>query len=189
MYLLTTYDLIRFVSRLDEIRGFELVDEPGMRTMGTPPSLYAILGVAPDATHDDIRRAFRRLARSSHPDASAGSRRDSTEFREILDAYRVLSDPSSRSEYDRSNPAGRRVEVRTGPLEERRSDEASQTPCVVCRGRGRRTVTGGCSSCASTGVVLEIGLRRARRHRCAACRGSGRVLVTEPCPACSSPAP
>ncbi len=63
--------------------------------------LYRVLGVAEDASPESIRRAYRRLARSIHPDA-AGKHADAARFREIHDAYAVLSDPERRSLYDRS---------------------------------------------------------------------------------------
>jgi len=60
---------------------------------------YEVLGVARDATESDIKRAFRELARSHHPDVnpSDGGER----FREINEAYAVLSDRESRARYDR----------------------------------------------------------------------------------------
>jgi molecular chaperone DnaJ len=63
------------------------------------PDLYALLGVPPDATDEEIRRAYRKLAREHHPDVSAdpeGERR----FKEISAAYRTLSDPAKRRQYD-----------------------------------------------------------------------------------------
>ena len=53
---------------------------------------HVILGVAPDATRDDIRRAYRRLARMYHPDTNPGDERANKRFRMIQRAYRSLSD-------------------------------------------------------------------------------------------------
>jgi curved DNA-binding protein CbpA len=62
--------------------------------------LYAVLGLAEDATDETIRSVYRQLARTFHPDVNADS--SAVEhFREITDAYVVLSDPESRRRYDR----------------------------------------------------------------------------------------
>ncbi|MDH3731435.1 MAG: J domain-containing protein [Acidimicrobiia bacterium] len=61
---------------------------------------YATLGVPRDAEPDDIKRAFRRLARETHPDANPG---EEARFREIAEAYEVLSDPARRAAYDRGD--------------------------------------------------------------------------------------
>lgn len=67
---------------------------------------YEILGVPRDATGDDIKRAFRRLARDSHPDANPDDPDAEARFREIAEAYEVLSDAEKRASYDRGDFAG-----------------------------------------------------------------------------------
>lgn len=66
---------------------------------------YEILGVPKNANKDDIKKAFRKLAREYHPDVS---KHDDAEdkFKEINEAYEVLSDDDKRSRYDRFGPAG-----------------------------------------------------------------------------------
>ena len=64
---------------------------------------YETLGVARDASTDDIKRAFRRLARDSHPDANPGDTSAEARFREVAEAYEVLSDPNRRAAYDRGD--------------------------------------------------------------------------------------
>ncbi len=58
---------------------------------------YKILGVERDASQEDIKRAFRRLAREHHPDTHRGSEE---KFKEINEAYEVLRDPEKRKQYD-----------------------------------------------------------------------------------------
>lgn len=60
-------------------------------------SYYAILGISSNATQDDIRSAYRRLAKEFHPDHYAG---DSQTFREIQEAYSVLGNARRRREYE-----------------------------------------------------------------------------------------
>ncbi len=63
-------------------------------------SYYSILGVEKDADSKEIRQAFRKKARSYHPDLNPGNRQAETKFKEINEAYEVLSDPDSRRKYD-----------------------------------------------------------------------------------------
>ena len=62
---------------------------------------YRILGVERDADSGLIKKAFRRLARQTHPDANPGDARAEARFREVAEAYEVLSDPERRRAYDR----------------------------------------------------------------------------------------
>ncbi|HZB50249.1 MAG TPA: molecular chaperone DnaJ [Mycobacteriales bacterium] len=61
---------------------------------------YAALGVAKDASQADIKKAYRRLARELHPDKNPGDGPAETRFKEVSEAYDVLSDESRRREYD-----------------------------------------------------------------------------------------
>jgi len=60
---------------------------------------YAVLGVPRDASADDIKKAFRKLARQYHPDVSKSPGAE-TKFKEINESYEVLSDPEKRKRYD-----------------------------------------------------------------------------------------
>jgi len=62
---------------------------------------YAILGVSRNADADEIKRAYRRLARKYHPDMNPGDRRAEATFKDVNEAYEVLSDPEKRQKYDR----------------------------------------------------------------------------------------
>ncbi|GMR04925.1 MAG: J domain-containing protein [Thermodesulfobacteriota bacterium] len=61
---------------------------------------YEILGVSRDAPEDEIKKAYRRLARKYHPDLHPGDKGMEKKFKEINEAYSVLSDPKKRSDYD-----------------------------------------------------------------------------------------
>jgi molecular chaperone DnaJ len=64
---------------------------------------YEILGVGRDATSDEIKRAFRRIARATHPDANPGDPASEAQFKDAAEAYEVLSDPDRRRRYDRGD--------------------------------------------------------------------------------------
>jgi curved DNA-binding protein CbpA len=61
---------------------------------------YSVLGIGPQASEQEIRSAYRALAKKLHPDIGAGSSEE--KFRAIQDAYEVLSDPEKRRSYDRA---------------------------------------------------------------------------------------
>jgi molecular chaperone DnaJ len=61
---------------------------------------YRELGVSSDATADEIKKAYRKLAKENHPDANAGNAQAEQKFKSVSEAYGVLSDPAKRKEYD-----------------------------------------------------------------------------------------
>lgn len=69
-------------------------------TSRTLKDYYQILGVSQAASAKEIKDAYRRLARKYHPDANPGNKEAEERFKEISQAYEVLSDPKKRSEYD-----------------------------------------------------------------------------------------
>ncbi len=67
---------------------------------------YEVLGVGRSTGQDDIKRAYRQLARQHHPDANPGDPSAGERFKEINEAYEVLSDPDKRARYDQFGHAG-----------------------------------------------------------------------------------
>ncbi len=67
---------------------------------------YKVLGVSPEASADEIRKAYRRLAKKHHPDRHKGSKAAEARFKEITEAHSVLSDPQKRQQYDQLREAG-----------------------------------------------------------------------------------
>src|SRR6266700_3845760 len=65
---------------------------------------YKVLGVARTASADDIKKAFRKLARKYHPDVNPGDKKSEAKFKEINEAYEVLSDSDKRRKYDTLGP-------------------------------------------------------------------------------------
>lgn len=169
---------------------------------------YEVLGLARTADEEQIRRAFRALARELHPDVSddpeAGER-----FRELTAAYSVLSKPSARFLYDRFGYRGRgsgglgprarrkarvlaEVEIDTLEAElgtKREVRFAADEDCELCGGFGAApgTRVRTCGTCAGTGRVrLASGLESGRWlqiSRCHDCAGLGR-LFDHACPEC-----
>src|SRR5216683_7120850 len=77
---------------------------PGPQLMANramPRDPYEVLGVARSASEDEIKRAYRKLARQHHPDRNPGDKQAETRFKEVQDAYDVLSDKEKRQQYDR----------------------------------------------------------------------------------------
>lgn len=104
---------------------------------------YKVLGVPMNASSSDIKRAFHNLALQVHPDKNPGDKEAAEEkFKQIAEAYRVLSDAKSRKDYDRSRWSRTKVEIRgSGHTKgEIRGDARDKTHLEdeVCLRRARR---------------------------------------------------
>jgi molecular chaperone DnaJ len=173
-------------------------------------NLYDVLGIAPNADADEVRRAFRSLARLVHPDVNR-AQDAARHFAQIAHAHAVLSDPIRRRDYDASRraPAGTRVRSPhdhghggRGPgrgvlrgadvevtvnLSMREAAFGAEIPVEVTR----REV---CAMCVGSGTAeggtsircpkcMGTGNTRTGGEECGRCQGSG-VLSTPPCPNC-----
>jgi curved DNA-binding protein len=90
---------------------------------------YATLGIARDATDDDVKKAFRGLARRYHPDVAKDKKTAEEKFKAINEANEVLSDPAKRKKYDE--------------LGARWQEDGSAEPPSGSQGRGARSAQGG----------------------------------------------
>src|SRR5438270_1350371 len=63
---------------------------------------YKVLGVGKNASDEEIKKAYRKLARRYHPDRNAGDKQAEERFKEISQAHDILGDPEKRKAYDRS---------------------------------------------------------------------------------------
>jgi molecular chaperone DnaJ len=163
--------------------------------------LYIVLGVAHGASESEIKRAYRRLARRYHPDINPGDQTAEARFRQILEAYETLIDPTRRSRYD----AGHRVDAPGRPAAgfegfdfSTRGADYSATfgdlfaEVLTERGGRAPTQQRGADLHVEMQVTFEealTGIQRAipvtRRENCGTCAGTGRTrLSTGSCHQC-----
>jgi molecular chaperone DnaJ len=168
--------------------------------MAATRSLYDVLGVKKNASADEIKKAYRKLAREHHPDRNPGNEEAEARFKEVQTAYDVLKDPDKRKQYDafgengaRGGPGGFNFDVGDlgdlgdlfGGLFGRGGRGRTQT-----RERGRR----GADAEAHVNVSFEDSLRGVQvqvpvelETACSECHGSGARPGTSPriCPECN----
>jgi len=162
---------------------------------------YATLGVARDASADDLKKAYRKLAMQYHPDRNPGDRQAEARFKDVSEAYDILKDDQKRSAYDRFGHAafeqggaggagfGGFDFAAGGDL----GDIFDQMFGMGGRRGGGRTRTGGD---LRQGVEIDlaeafggtkVNLRVPTRVKCDACNGSGsedKGRAAETCPTC-----
>lgn len=83
---------------------------------------YKVLGISTNATHEEIRKAYRKLARKYHPDSNPDDANAGEQFKKINDAYNILGDEKKRAEYDAQKTKNKEKPERnqtTGGFEQR----------------------------------------------------------------------
>src|SRR5215475_15737282 len=93
--------------------------------MASARDFYEVLGVPRTASQSEIQRAYRKLARKHHPDVSKAPESEET-FKQVSEAYDVLSDPDTRKKYDAFGPDFRRVGEDVDPEAFRRAGRARE---------------------------------------------------------------
>jgi molecular chaperone DnaJ len=156
---------------------------------------YQVLDVSRSADADEIKAAFRRLARETHPDANPDDPTAEARFREIAEAYEVLSDPQRRARYDRGEViGGEDLFSQFGGLDDILEQFFGATfSGFGFGGRGRRSRRGPDMAVAvrldlaeaASGVTREVSFKAP--GSCPNCGGSGSEPGYSPvtCPTCS----
>lgn len=161
--------------------------------------LYKTLGVSKEAKREEIRRAYRKLAREYHPDANPGDAKAEERFKEIQHAYEVLSNPERRREYDEGPRAF--FGGQGGPSADRSSADFSDLSDLFgsfgdvfgTATRNRPRVTRGEDVTVSVNLKFKDALNGVTtriavpiEESCAPCRGTGAAPGTapRPCPEC-----
>src|SRR3954462_9867956 len=167
---------------------------------------YKTLGVDKKATQDEIKKAYRKLARQYHPDRNPGDAKAEERFKEVSEAYDVLSDPEKRKKYDRGGsvfggaggPGGPAGGPDVGGFGDILSDLFGQatgrfggsggggarTKPATERGRDLETEVSISFAQAISGAQVPVSV--ATHTPCPTCRGTGAEPGTEPvvCPVC-----
>lgn len=162
--------------------------------MASKRDYYEVLGVGRDASGDDVKKAFRKLALQYHPDRNHGDAAAAEKFKEASEAYEVLSDTEKRSVYDRYGHAG--LNGMGGGFGGGAVDLSDLFGDILGSffgggGGGRRQA--GPQPGQSIQAVLDIELREAatgvrrtvtvqREDHCQACSGSGAKPGSQPAP-------
>ncbi len=171
-----------------------------------PRDFYEVLGIPREADAEAVKKAYRKAALQWHPDRNPGKPEAADRFKEVAEAYQVLSDTEKRQAYDRYGHAG----VRQGPSGGPQGAEGFVSPedlfasffsgggggifeDFLGGGGGGFRAQRGAHLVAAVEVSfeemargLERTLRIRRRDRCGSCRGSGAKAGTAPsvCPTC-----
>ena len=174
---------------------------------------YAILGVSRDADEAELKRAYRKLARMHHPDRNPGDKAAEERFKEVSEAYTILSDPDKRAHYDRFGTApgpasgdagfgtifedlfegffgggerGRRSHARRGEHLQYNLEITLEEAASGIDTKLQIPRHETCDACRGTGAQPG-----SKPETCTSCRGQGQVrfsqgflTVARPCPTC-----
>ena len=166
--------------------------------MATKRDYYDVLGVNRDASDDEIKKAYRKLAMKHHPDRNPESKDAEDKFKEAKEAYEILSDAQKRGAYDRYGHAGVDPSAGGGPGGQGFDGFADAFSDIFGDifggggGRGRSNVYRGADLRYNLEISLEEAARGAEKtiriptvEECDTCHGSGAKPGTQPKP-CST---
>ncbi len=143
---------------------------------------YEILGVPKNASDEEIKKAYRKLAMKHHPDRNQGDATAAAEvkFKEAKEAYEMLSDPQKRATYDQHGPAGVAANGKDAQIRIPSWDE-----CDTCHGTGAKAGTKPitCTTCHGAGAVQMRQGFFSVQQTCPQCQGKGKI-IPDPCTAC-----
>ena len=155
---------------------------------------YEVLGVSREATPEELKRAYRKLAMQYHPDRNNGDKAAEERFKEIGEAYAILSDPGKRQRYDAFGHAADGVPPDFGPFS---FDSAFDLFDMFFGGAGRRRSRSGPARGADLRLTVDLSFEEAvfgakrtievpRASPCPECDGSGARAGTKAvqCPTC-----
>lgn len=175
--------------------------------MSSKKDYYELLGVSRTATPDEIKKEYRKLAMKYHPDKNPGDKAAEAKFKEISEAYEVLSDATKRSQYDQFGHEGMKSQFGPGGFDFSRDfTHASDLQDILGSlfggeggggmfddlfGGGRRTRRGGPQRGADLRFDLEIDFEEAAfgsereitlpiSTECAKCGGTGMASGSQP---------
>ena len=146
--------------------------------------LYEILGVQRDASEDDIKRAYRKLAREHHPDAGG----DENEFKELTTAYEVLMNPQARANYDRfgdpRGPQGRMGAPGGDPFGGGFGDLSDLIDAFFGGGFGGGAASGGGRARSHSGRDAVVDVRLTLDEALTGVQRDVQLQIAKPCEAC-----
>ncbi|APR04890.1 molecular chaperone DnaJ [Thauera chlorobenzoica] len=161
---------------------------------------YEVLGVNRDASDDEIKKAYRKLAMKHHPDRNPDNKGAEEKFKEAKEAYEMLSDPQKKAAYDRYGHAGVDPSMGAGPGAQGFDGFSDAFGDIfgdlfgAGRGGSRSNVYRGADLRYNLEITLEEAARGAEKtiriptvEECATCHGSGAKPGTQPkpCPTCN----
>jgi molecular chaperone DnaJ len=163
---------------------------------------YKTLGVSRDTSDDDIKKAYRKLARQFHPDATGGDAKAEERFKDITEAYAVLSEPDKKELYDKYGEEGLREGFDPRVWEAMRARSAGGFGGHGGFGSSTFDLNDLFGTARGSGIPehelslsMECDFAKAARGfqttftyqrdvRCTTCAGRGRAATGEPCRAC-----
>jgi len=151
--------------------------------MAAKEDFYEQLGVARNASDDEIKKSFRRLAMKYHPDRNPGDKQAEEKFKKVKEAYEILSDPKKRSAYDQFGHAG--VDPSMGAGQHADFGDVFGDIFGDIFGGGRRGGGGGGRSRAQRGSDLRYNLELSLEDAVSGTEVKIRVPTYVPCGTCN----